>query len=102
MRNKVSRFHLLIVLGVISCASHEAPLLILPEIPPNPAATETLPVANRADVQQEIVRAYPLSLLAQGAAGRVEVWIAIDSTGQAKSGAIKTTSGNAALDCAAM
>ncbi|WP_419162443.1 energy transducer TonB [Candidatus Palauibacter sp.] len=46
--------------------------------------------------------AYPPDLLARGVGGRVEVWVHVDTTGNAGSGEVKTSSGNDDLDCAAM
>lgn len=91
-----------VVLGVVSCAPRAVPRL-LPEVPPGATPVEVPPdIISRAEIQQEIVRAYPPDLFARGVGGRVEVWVHIDTAGQARLGAVKASSGNDQLDCAAM
>lgn len=91
-----------VLLGVVACAPPVLPR-ILPEVPSGPSDVEVSPVIiNGAEIQQEIARAYPPDLLARGLGGRVEVWVHVDLAGRGRSGGVKTSSGNDALDCAAM
>ena len=64
---------------------------------------DTDPVLKNApEVTQALVEAYPADLVAQGTGGRIELWVYIDETGVVRRSVIKTTSGNDALDRAAM
>lgn len=91
-----------VALGVASCAA-SLPVREYPRTPSDPQPAEVPPVlANATAVQQELLRAYPPELLAREVGGRVEVWVHVDTTGNGVSGAVKTSSGNDDLDCAAM
>ncbi|WP_419933941.1 energy transducer TonB [Candidatus Palauibacter sp.] len=71
-----------------------------PEAPPT---YDTAPVLmNDAEVSRELREAYPPELHASGIGGRVEVWVRVDTAGNASSRRIRTSSGYDALDCAAM
>ena len=91
-----------VALTVASCAA-SVPSRSFRRVPSGPTPAEVSPVlANAPEVQQEVVRAYPPELHEQGVGGRVEVWVYVDSAGRGGSGAVKTSSGNDELDCAAM
>ena len=59
-------------------------------------------LVNGAEVQRGVLRLYPPDLLAEGVGGRVEIWVRVDTAGRGWSGAVKTSSGDDDLDCAAM
>ncbi|WP_419162766.1 TonB family protein [Candidatus Palauibacter sp.] len=64
---------------------------------------DTNPVLKNApEVHRALLEAYPADLNFEGIGGKVEVWVYVDETGVVRNSVIKTTSGNEALDRAAM
>lgn len=91
-----------VALVAASCATSGG-LRYYRTVPSGPTLAEVPPVlANEAEVRQEVLRAYPPALVAEGVGARVEVWVHVDTTGGGRSGAVKTSGGHDDLDCAAM
>ena len=59
-------------------------------------------VRNRSEVQQALIRLYPPNLRDVGIGGSVVVWYYISETGQVLDSRIGESSGQAALDAAAL
>ncbi|MXX67916.1 MAG: TonB family protein [Gemmatimonadales bacterium] len=70
---------------------------------PTFVAFDTPPLLqNGSEIQQVLMRAYPRDLMNAGTGGRVEMWLYVDLSGAVANQEIKTSSGNDALDRAAM
>jgi protein TonB len=59
-------------------------------------------IKNRGEVERALMREYPPVLRDAGIGGTVEVWFQIDEEGQVRKTQVKTSSGYAALDGAAL
>jgi protein TonB len=59
-------------------------------------------IKNRREVQEALTREYPPLLRDAGIGGTVEVWFQIDEDGVVRQTQVKTSSGHAALDAAAL
>jgi TonB family protein len=70
---------------------------------PVPGIFDVAPqVRNAARVQQALEREYPIGLRAAGRGGRVEIWFYVNERGAVEEFKLKTSSGNADLDQAAL
>lgn len=91
-----------------SLTIEENPLALLAERAaqaerPTFVAFDTPPLLqNGGEIQQVLMRAYPRDLMNAGTGGRVEMWLYVDLSGAVANQEIKTSSGNDALDRAAM
>ena len=78
-------------------------LLELAGLPPREIPVHTLPVLrNTGEVQRLLVAFYPADLRAAGISGRIEVWLRVNESGVVERRELKTSSGNDALDRAAL
>ena len=78
-------------------------LLELAGLPPREIPVDTSPVLrNTGEVQRLLVAFYPADLRAAGIGGRVEVWLNVNESGVVQRRTLNTSSGNEALDRAAL
>ena len=78
-------------------------LLELAGLPPREIPVDTSPVLrNTGEVQRLLVAFYPADLRAAGIGGRVEVWLNVNESGVVQRRTLNTSSGNEALDHAAL
>jgi TonB family protein len=85
------------VLGASAAQAQDAPTV--PEFTPFTVAPSLL---NMEEVQQALIRAYPVEVREAGIGGRVTVWFYIDAVGRVQTTLINMTSGTDALDQAAL